>query len=122
MKQKINLLCLLTLISIVFISLSSCKKDNFENSKTIRQLYGIYRNGEISECQLNSQTVYCASQNVFDAATLIYDKDGAQIGVCNYAMNNVDSICSQLSDCEVIYRVENSIWGLPAVDKYGLGN
>lgn len=44
-----------------------------------------------------------------------------EIGACNFAWGNVESICGQLTDCEVIYRVKDNIWGKPAVDKYGLG-
>lgn len=105
----------------MFIVILSCKKDNIENKQTLDQLYRIYKSGEISECKFNGQTVYSAGLNAGDAGTVIYDKDGKQIGACNYAWGNVDTICNQLTTCEVIYRVNDNIWGQPAVDKYSLG-
>lgn len=106
---------------LLSIGIPSCKKDNFENKQTVKQLYNTYKNGEISECKHNGQTVYSAGLNAYDAGGAVYDKDGKQIGSCNFALGNVDSICGQLIDCEVIYRVKDNIWGQPAVDKYGLG-
>ncbi len=100
------------------ISLTSCKKD--ENQTTLNQLYQNYKNGEITECTLNGETVYSGSLNAYDAGTTIYDKDGEVIGSCNYAWNQVDDICNEVTDCEVIYRTSNNIWGQPAVDKYDL--
>ena len=37
-----------------------------------------------------------------------------------YVETDDDSICGQLTECEVGYRVKDNIWGKPAVDKYGL--
>jgi len=103
------------------IALSGCKKDNFENASTLRKLYKNYKNGSIDECRHNGQTVYIAGINAVDAGSSVYDKDGKQIGTCNFAWGQPDAICGQLTDCETIYRVKDNIWGQPAVDKYGLG-
>lgn len=100
----------------------SCKKDDFENKKTLRKLYKTYKNGEISECHFNGDIVYSAGLNAYDAGGAIYDKKGIQIGTCNYAWGLADEICGKLEECEAIYRVDDNIWGQPAVDKYGLGN
>lgn len=121
MKKQIKFLTIFTMTLILSIGFFSCKKDNFENKKTLNKLYKTYKKGEISECKLNGQTVYCAEQNAFDASNEVYDKDGKQVGTCNFAWGKVDYICSQLTDCVTIYRVKDNIWGQPAVDKYGLG-
>jgi len=121
MKNQIKLFTLLTLILILSIGISSCKKDDFENKQTLKKLYKTYKNGEISECKYNGQTVYSAGLNAYDAGGAVYDKDGKQIGTCNYAWGQPDPICGQLTDCETIYRVKDNIWGQPAVDKYELG-
>ena len=121
MNKTINKLMLLTMTVILSVGFSSCDKNNVENIKTLKELYKVYANGEIDECKYNGETVYCAGQNAYDAGSVIYDKDGKQIGSCNYAWGGVDPICSQLTGCKVIYRVKNNIWGEPAIDKYGLG-
>lgn len=94
---------------------------NTKNMKALKELYKRYKDGEIRECIYKGQTVYCAGINAYDAGSYVYDREGNEIGRCNYAWKNVDSICEQLTDCEVIYRVKGNIWGLPAVDKYQLG-
>ncbi|MDA9555316.1 hypothetical protein N9R54_03690 [Pelobium sp.] len=118
MKNQIKLLTIL--IATLLIGFSSCKKDKFKNQQTVKKLYEIYKNGEISECKYNGEIVYSAGLNAFDAGSAIYNKDGQLIVVCNYGWGNVDPICKQLTDCEVIYRVGDNIWKLPAVDKYGI--
>lgn len=112
---------ILTMTLMLSIGLSSCKKDDFENKQTLKKLYKTYKNGEITECKHNGETVYGAGLNAYDAGSFVYDKDGKKIGTCNYAFRQVDSICVQVTECEVIYRVKDNIWGQPAVDKYGLG-
>ena len=121
MNKTINKLILLTTTVILSIGVFSCDKNNFENKETLKELYKVYKNGEISECKYNGETVFCAGINAYDAGSVIYNKKGNAIGSCNYAWGSVDPICGQLADCKVIYRVKNSIWGGPAVDKYGLG-
>jgi len=101
--------------------ISSCEKNRFENKRTLKKLYKLYKDGEIDECKYNGQTVYNAELNAYDAGMTIYDKDGKILGSCSFAWGTFDSICSKLTDCETIYRSEGNIWGQPAVDKYGLG-
>lgn len=115
--KKIFLLTTITILSMITIS---CKQDEIDNWGTLKELYNIYKDGEISECKYNGQTVYDAGLNAYDAGSVVYDKKGKVKGACNFAWGNVDSICGQLTYCEVIYRVENNIWGLEPVDKYGL--
>ena len=115
MKKVVSI----TLVAIITMFFYSCEKDN--NKATLKKLYKMYKDGEIDECKYKGDIVYCAGLNAFDAGAVIYDKDGKQIGSCSYAWGPVDSICKQLTNCKVIYRVKNNIWGEPAVDKYGLG-
>ncbi|MFN8278216.1 MAG: hypothetical protein U0T84_12095 [Chitinophagales bacterium] len=119
--SNIKYLFVFTFITILTIGLTSCKKDDLANESTLRELYKIYKNGSIDECKHNGQTVYCAGLNAYDAGSVVYDKDGKQIGTCNFAWGRPDAICGQLTDCETVYRVKDNIWGQPAVDKYGLG-
>lgn len=41
---------------------------------------------------------------------------GNEMGRCNFAYNNVGSVCGKLTGCKVIYRVKGNIWGSSAVD------
>lgn len=106
----------------IILTLNSCKKDDFEKENTLHNLYKSYKNGEINECYYNGDLVYSAGLNAYDAGGTIYDKEGNQIGTCNYAWGQPDEICEKLEDCETIYRIKDNIWGQPEVDKYGLGN
>lgn len=108
------------LFSGCLLILAGCSKDPVD--QTLKELYKTYENGEISECQYNGNTVYRAGLNAYDAGSNVYDVDGNQIGSCNYAWGQVDTICEELFNCKVIYRVKDNIWGQPAVDKYGLGD
>ena len=118
MDKTISILALLMFGCL--LTLTSCKKDKID--KTLTELYKTYENGEISECRYNGNTVYSAGLNAYDAGSSVYNKDGNQIGSCNYAWGNPDPICGELKNCEAIYRIEDNIWGQPAVDKYELEN
>jgi hypothetical protein len=115
MKRLKHLAALIFIIALIF----SCNKKD-DNIKTIKNLHKTYKDGEISECTHNGETVYSCGINAYDAGSVVYDKDGEIIGSCNYAWGTVDPICGELEDCEVIYRVKDNIWGQPHVDKYGL--
>ena len=108
------------LIFAILLSFTSCNKYDAENWQTLKKLHKTYKNGSISECTYNGETVYQGQSNAYDASSQIYDKDGNQIGNCNYAWGGVDDICFQLEGCEMIYVIEDNIWGYPEVNKYGL--
>lgn len=109
-----------TFILFGYLCLYGCEKPEIENIQTINKLFEIYQDGEIEKCIYNGEVVYCGGLNAYDAGSSIYDTDGKFIASCNYAWNNVDSICYELKNCETIYRVKNNIWGLPEVNKYKL--
>jgi len=118
MKKSLSIIILV----IIFIGSAGCNKNKPDNYKTLKKLYKDYKNGEINECIYNGEVVYSVGLNAHDAGNAIFDKDGTSIGDCNYAWGTVDNICGELQNCEVIYRVEDNIWGTPAVDVYGLGD
>lgn len=107
-------------LALLASSFAFCKKNNVDDWKTIKKLYRTYKNGEISECKLNGEKHFVAGMNAYDAGAYVYNKDGNKVGSCNYAWGDVDSICSKLQECEVVYREANHISGQPAVDKYNL--
>lgn len=86
----------------------------------LRKLYDEYKFGQIEKCEWRKSVVYHAGINAFDAGSQVYDERGKPIGVCNYMTNMVDSVCGQLSDCDVIYRCDKHISGEPPVNKLGL--
>lgn len=112
----------LTGIMLLVLGATCTKENDMENNRTLKQLYEWYRNGQISRCKYNGETVYRAGLNAYDAGSVIYDKEGKKIGTCRYAWGEPDAICGQLTECETIYRVKDNIWGEPPIDKYGLGN
>lgn len=91
-----------------------------KNMEVLRKLYKEYRKGQISACILHNKPVFTATFSAVDAPVYIYDSAGLKIGTCNYAWGRYDAICRELKNCEVIYRVKDNIWQMPAVDKYGL--
>lgn len=117
-----NIYVRLTMLTLLTIGSLSCKKNQVDDWSTVKKLYRIYKNGEISECSLEGTKVFSAGLNAYDAAGYIYSADGNKIGSCNFAWGVPDSICGQLKDCETIYRVEDNIWGQPAVDQYKIKN
>ncbi|NOQ72275.1 MAG: hypothetical protein GQ574_09755 [Crocinitomix sp.] len=117
MKNITSILSLFLFMALAF----SCNKKN-DNINTIKKLHKTYKNGEISECTYEDETVYSCGINAYDAGGVIYDKDGEIIGSCNYAWGTPDTICGELEDCTVIYRVADNIWGQAHVDKYDLGD
>ncbi|MBI1185574.1 hypothetical protein GC194_15005 [bacterium] len=102
------------------LGFSACQKDASNQTRVLKTLYKTYKNGEISECSYQGKRVYTGSLNAYDAGTVVYDDKGQSIGNCNYAWGQVDSICGQLSECAVVYRVKDNIWGGEAVDTYHL--
>ena len=120
-KKQLKIFVVVAMAAIISFGFSGCKKEEPVNRVTLEKLYTSYKDGIISECRYNGQVVYSAGINALDAGETVYDKDGKELGKCNYGWGNVDPICSQLTGCEVIYRVKDNIWGQPAVDKYGLG-
>jgi hypothetical protein len=115
-----TILKLTLIISIIFTCFSACKQDNAITKAGLHTIYSNFKNGVISECKLNEQTVYTASENAYDASTYIYNVKGNKIGECNWAWGKPDTICYQLQNCETIYRCQNHISGQPFTDKYGL--
>lgn len=112
---------LLSIVATSFILLA-CKKYKVDNWSTLKKLYKEYKQGEISECKLNNEKVFVAGINGYDAGSYIYNAKGDKIGSCNDAWGIRDSICNQLKNCEVVYRVKNNIWGQAAVDKHKLSH
>jgi hypothetical protein len=74
-----------------------------------------YTRGEIEQCQYKGQTVYRCSRNAPDAGSEVFDNTGKRIGRCYYSTGSVDPICKDATDCKVIYRMANNIWGKPEV-------
>ncbi|RWU08233.1 hypothetical protein [Pedobacter chitinilyticus] len=112
----------LQLVAVVLLlSCLSCSKDIVENKKTLDKLYEVYKNGQISICKYNGQTVYSAMQNVYDSPEVIYDKNGNPIGNCNYAWGQVDAMCKEVTNCKIIYMVKDNIWGQSATNVFKLG-
>ncbi len=100
--------------------MTNCK-DKFEIPDGLSRIFNKpFAVGEIDECKYKGELVYVAGSNYYDAGSAVYDKHGNSIGTCNYAWGPVDSLCKQLTNCEVIYRVKDHITGLPSVDKYKL--
>lgn len=115
-----NLIKLTLIISIVFTSFSSCRKDEAITKAGLHTIYSKHKNGSIAECECKGQKVYCAGMNYYDGGFGIYDTTGRLIATCNWAWGSADTLCSQITNCETIYRCNNHITGQPFIDKYGL--
>ncbi|KAB1065572.1 hypothetical protein [Salibacter halophilus] len=104
---------------LITISLSalSCSR---EKETTLNDVFKKYQNGKISECQYNGKLIYVGQLNAYDAGSKVYDNKGNEIGTCNYAWGNIDPVCGQKKNCEVIYCIKDNIWGEKEVNKYGL--
>jgi hypothetical protein len=106
----------IVLAGIILLFIGCEKKD--DPNLALKMLYGQYKNGSIDECTLNGQKVFTAALNGYDVQTTIYNMTATKIGQCNPAYGQVDSICSQLQDCETVYRCSNHVSGLPFIDKH----
>ena len=71
--------------------------------------------GEVSKCIIDDKVYYNVTKNAYDAVSIIVDAYGVEAGVCNYAFDQVDAMCSQLNQCKTIYRISPNIWGTPGV-------
>ena len=96
-----------------------CQKKK-QQTETLNELFKTYENGMICKCAYDGKTVYSCSINANDASGVIFDAKGNKIGGCNYAYGQVDTICGELEECELVYCVEDNIWGLPYTDLYDL--
>lgn len=115
--KNIFLWAVFTGITLLMLGTTCMKENDKEENNTLKQLYRLYKNGQISRCKYNGDTVYCAERNAYDAGSVIYDKKGNKVGTCCYAWGKPDTICRQLTECETIYRVKDNIWGEPPVNK-----
>lgn len=112
---------LIFLFAVLALTIAGCKKRSTEET-VVRNLYKLYKNGEISRCYYNGKLVYDCMMNHVDASGEIYDENGNHIATCNFAWGRpTDSVCYQLKNCKTLYRTANSITGQPAVDEYGVG-
>lgn len=91
-------------------------------ANTAMELYKSHGYGEIEECLHQGKTVYKCAQNAYDAGNEIYDAQGTLIGRCYYSSRQVDPICKELESCKTLWRVENNIWGRPAVNELGIAS
>ena len=81
------------------------------------RLVNKFEQGEISKCMLNGSEVFHCRLNANDAGSEIFNTDAEKIHVCNAAWGQTpDPECEQLTDCEVLWRVKDNIWGLAPVD------
>ncbi len=80
-------------------------------------LLKLFTEGEISKCMLNGTAVYHCRLNANDAGSEIFDMEGEKMHVCNSAWGQTpDPECDQLTECDVLWRVKDNIWGLAPVD------
>jgi len=112
MKKMLPLFLLLCMHAV------QCRKDH-NAPPIVKLLHSQCANCEIDECHYNGQTIFCTAMMANDAGATLYNSNGEQIGLCNYAWGTVDTLCGQLENCQTLYRPENAM-GLPPADKYGL--
>jgi len=111
---------LLSILIIVVVAIYACKKEPYSSGAIVSQLHKMSPESNIEECVYNGKKVYTTQMNAVDAGATIYDENANVIGSCNYFANQVNAICTKLTGCEVVYRPENNLLGLPAIDKYGI--
>lgn len=116
--MKLPAQILLSFFACLFYG-AGCDEKSKSEDPGLRKLYEEYKFGQIEKCRYGTRTVYHAGINAFDAGTQVYDSAGRSIGTCNYMSRLVDSICTKLSECEVIYRCQGHISGEPPVNNLG---
>lgn len=108
------------LLLVGLLMSSSCTKDEV-NLDSLKKIYAIYKQGQISVCHHKSVLVYKAELSATDTGFQIFDQNGNQIGDCNTAWGQKpDYICDQITKCETIYRIKDDILGIPGINKYNL--
>jgi len=119
MKRIIVGLFILLITILTGVNLFMLKSKD-KQKLVLEKLFQAYKDGTISECYYQGNRVYFTSINAYDAVDSIYDSEGKNIGLCNYAWGKPDKICEELKNCERIYLPEKNIWGYPPVNKYNL--
>lgn len=118
--KRIRRIPFLFLMMLAFLTMATRCEDQkaegkTETASTLSELVKQYSNGEVMRCSYQGQTVYRCSRNAPDGGSEVYDAAGEKIGGCYYSTGAVDPICESMTDCEVIFRAPNNIWGKPAV-------
>lgn len=117
--MKANILqTLFLLFAATVLTAASCRNGGTEpDAKVPENLVKQFTNGEISSCTLDGDNVYHCRLNANDAGSEIYNTNGDKVATCNAAWGQQpDPECSRLENCDVLYRIENNIWGLAPVN------
>lgn len=112
------------------LSLFTCKSkkeltDKPTNSKElvlsqtdiIKKLYAGCNTCKISICKKGENVFYSTEMNAYDVGTTVYDSNGNHFVNCSYLKK--DEKCD-FEACEIVFVPAKNIWGLKAVDKFGL--
>ncbi len=104
---------------VMILLFMACSKDAINKVPTDPNCGMEVPFNEISWCELEQDTVYVVSYLVYDGGSYIFDTCGNKIGTCNYAWGPVDEICKELSNCKVVYRVNDLLHHRPDVNLLG---
>ncbi len=118
MKAKI-IQTLFLLFAATILTAASCRNGGDKpDGQVPSTLVERFSNGEISLCTLDGNEVYHCRLNANDAGSEIYNLAAEKIATCNASWGqNPDPECSRLQNCDVLYRIENNIWGLEPINK-----
>lgn len=87
--------------------------------EVVQQLYQDCNTCKILVCTRSGKTFYSTEMNAYDVSTIIYDEYGKRYAQCSYQIK--DDKCN-FDNCKVVFVPAKNIWGIAAVDTFGLLN
>ena len=93
-------------------------KFDFREAKVVQGLVNTIPNSRISRFDLNEVIYFTQEMSANDAVTNIYDRNGVEIGSCDFWTKKVHPLCRILKNREIVFVPTDNVWNLKAINKF----